>query len=33
MMQREKPKLVHSVDVYCTPNTCPELLGAGSVEV
>lgn len=28
MIQREKPRLVHSTDVYGTPNTCPEVLGA-----
>ena len=32
MIQREKPRLVHSTDVHCTPNVCPELLGAGDVE-
>lgn len=32
MIQREKLRLVHSTDVHCTPNMCPELLGAGDVE-
>ena len=32
MIQREKLRLIHSTDVHCTPNMCPELLGAGDVE-
>lgn len=32
MIQREKLRLIHSTDVHCTPNVCPELLGAGDME-
>lgn len=33
MIQREKLTLIHSIDIYCTPNTFPEVLGAGDLEL
>lgn len=26
-------RLIHSIDIYCTPNLCPEGLGAGDLEL
>lgn len=33
VIQREKLRLIYSIDIYCTPNTCPRVLGAGDLEL